>query len=91
MAGLTRTTFEHDEIREWVEGRFGCPVALRDGADHDLGIVFPGRSSRNRFEVILWDEWLTKFDDEGLALLYQTQQADGSASTFFRFVQRDDG
>jgi len=95
MAGTSRTTTEHDEIREWVEARAGCPVAVRDEADGEhpgvLWIVFPGRSSSERFDVVRWDEWLTKFDEEGLALLYQTQHADGSASTFFKLVQRDVG
>jgi hypothetical protein len=92
MAGTSRTTTEHDEIRRWVEAGAGCPVAIRDAADGDhpgvLWIAFPGRSS-HRFEVLGWDEWLTKFDDDGLALLYQTQEADGSASTCFKLVRAD--
>ena len=34
------------------------------------------------------DEWFTKFDDAGLALLYQERKADGSDSTFNKLVQR---
>ena len=95
MAGMSRTTTEHDEIKEWVEAHAGCPVAIRDTADGDhpgvLWIAFPGKAASNRFKILRWEEWLTKFDEEGLALLYQTQHGDGSASTFFKLVRRGDG
>ena len=93
MPSTTKTTVDHDEIRTWVEEHDGRPVTVRDTGDGGepgvLRIDFPGGSSGDRFEELSWDEWFEKFDGEGLALLYQTEHADGSDSTFCKLVQRD--
>ncbi len=86
-----RPTTDHDEIRRWVESRNGRPACVRETESGDsclLRIDFPGYSGAGSLEEISWDEWFAKFDESGLAFLYQSQKADGSDSTFFKLVRR---
>ncbi|MBO0692455.1 MAG: hypothetical protein J2P58_06130 [Acidimicrobiaceae bacterium] len=92
MASETSTTTDHEEIRSWVEGHGGKPVTVRDtesnGAPGVLRFDFPGGAGGERLEEITWDDWFTKFDENGLALVYQSQKASGEDSTFFKLVKR---
>ncbi|CEA09273.1 hypothetical protein BN1051_02641 [Arthrobacter saudimassiliensis] len=93
MASESHTTTDHDEIRRWVEKNDGRPASVKgteNGGD-DAGILridFPGGAGSDSLEQISWDEWFEKFDDSGLAFLYQEHKADGSDSTFFKLVNR---
>ena len=92
MASQTRTTTDHDQIRRWVEEHGGRPARVRDTADGSGGVLridFPGGAGEQELEPISWDEWFRIFDDQGLALLYQEQKADGEDSTFAKLVRRD--
>jgi hypothetical protein len=89
----TRTTTDHDEIRRWVEEHGGKPARVRSTGNGDdpgvLRIDFPGGAGEDELAPISWDEWFQKFDDEGLAFLYQESKASGEDSTFFKLVRRD--
>jgi hypothetical protein len=89
----TRTTTDHDEIRRWVEEHGGKPARVRSTGNGDdpgvLRIDFPGGAGEDELEPVSWDEWFQKFDDEGLAFLYQESKASGEDSTFFKLVRRD--
>jgi alkylation response protein AidB-like acyl-CoA dehydrogenase len=95
MASHTQTkkTTDHDEIRRWVEEHGGRPAAVRGtGDDGDPGMLridFPGGAGEESLEPVSWDEWFRKFDEKGLALLYQDRTAGGEDSTFFKLVSRD--
>jgi hypothetical protein len=93
MASKSKTTTDHDEIRRWVEKHDGKPATVKGtGSKQEAGVLridFPGGSGGDRLEEISWDEWFEKFDDEGLALLYQEQKASGEDSTFSKLVRRD--
>jgi hypothetical protein len=54
-----------------------------------LRIDFPGGAGEQDLEPISWDEWFRKFDETGLAFLYQEQKAGGEDSAFFKLVRRD--
>jgi hypothetical protein len=93
MAGSeSKTTTDHDEIRKWVEDHDGTPASVRGtengGSAGVLRIDFPGGAGDDRLEPISWDEWFEKFDEEGLAFLYQERKASGEDSTFFKLVSR---
>lgn len=88
-----QTTTDHDTIRTWVEDRDGVPasVAGTERKSEDVGILrfdFPGGAGEDKLTHISWDEWFEKFEEEGLALLYQDKKADGETSTFFKIVNR---
>jgi hypothetical protein len=87
MDGLSKTTTDHNEIREWAEYRGGKPARVKGtGNDDDPGILrieFPGYGEDENLETISWDEFFKKFDESGLAFLC------GGESRFFKFVDRE--
>jgi hypothetical protein len=93
VSSSTKTTTDHDEIRRWVEQHGGRPAAVRRTGDgHDPGVLridFPGGAGEEALEPISWDEWFEKFDENGLAFVYQDRKASGEDSTFFKLVARD--
>ena len=93
MASLSHTTTDHDEIRTWVEEHDGTPATVKGTGDGEeagvLRIDFPGGAGSDRLQPLEWDEWFAKFDESGLAFVYQEHKADGSDSTFFKLVNRD--
>ena len=92
MASQSRTTTDHEEIRQWVEEHDGNPATLKGtGSGDEAGVLridFPGGSGEDRLEPISWDDWFAKFDESGLAFLYQEQKSSGQDSTFFKLVNR---
>jgi hypothetical protein len=93
MAGESKTTTDHDEIRGWVEERGGRPVRVRDtGSGDDPGILridYPGFGGEESLEEISWEEWFEAFEDNGLAFLYQEETKEGEESRFSKLVSRD--
>lgn len=89
-----QVTTDHDFIRAWVEERGGKPAAVRDTArgGDDPGIIrvdFPGYSGEGSLEGITWEKWFQKFDESGLAFLYQEETSGGQKSNFNKLVKRD--
>ena len=88
----SKTTTDHDEIRGWVEQNSGTPASVRGtdagGEAGVLRIDFPGGAGEDQLEPISWESWFEKFEDAGLAFLYQAERADGGGSTFFKLVRR---
>lgn len=93
MASESHTTTDRDEIRRWVEEHGGKPAAVKGtGSDGDVGVLridFPGGAGEESLQHLDWDTFFEKFEEEDLAFLYQEQKADGSDSTFHKFVSRD--
>src|SRR6478609_3166997 len=91
----TKITTDHDEIRKWAEARGGRPAAVR--ATHrkdDPGVIrieFPGalNAKDDALEEISWEEFFEKFDEAGLALLYQEETAGGERSNFNKLIGRE--
>lgn len=92
-SGSARTTTDHDEIRSWVEARGGQPTVVastRNGRGPGiLRIDFPGFSGAGSLKPIDWDDFFGRFDEAGLAFLYQDQTASGRQSRFNKFVDRE--
>jgi hypothetical protein len=91
--GAASITTDHDVIRRWVEERGGCPATVkrtrRAGQPGVLRIDFPGYSGRETLEAIGWDEFFDKFEQNGLALLYQDRVAGGKTSRFAKLIRRE--
>lgn len=92
MAGASKKTIDHDEIKKWVEERGGRPARVKTtGGDGDPGLLridFPGYGKRDTLEPISWEEFFQKFDSKNLAFLYQETTKSGQESRFFKFVKR---
>lgn len=90
MANLSKTTQDHDTIRQWADERGGKPSHVaRTGSGEDVGILridFPGYSGEGSLEEISWEDWFEKFDENNLALLYEETTAEGQKSNFNKIV-----
>ena len=87
----SKTTTDHDTIRNWAEERGGRPatVAGTESGGEDAGILrIDFQDPDDKLAEIPWDEWFRKFDEEKLAFLYQDETKDGSTSRFFKLVSR---
>jgi hypothetical protein len=87
----SKTTTNHEEIKNWVEERGGHPAIVKGtekGGSALLRIDYPGFSGEDRLEEIEWDEFFEIFDENKLAFLYQDETADGEKSRFSKFVER---
>jgi hypothetical protein len=91
MAAAKSTT-DHEFIRKWVEKRGGQPAHVKSVAGKgEIGILridFPqppdnDDASDANLEPISWDEFFEKFDQSGLAFLYQED------SNFNKLVSRE--
>lgn len=92
MAGDSKTTTDHDEIRGWVEERGGRPATVAATGDGDdagiLRVDFPGVGDEDSLEELSWEDFFEKFEEKNLAFLYQDETASGEESRFFKFVSR---
>ncbi len=89
----SQTTTDHEFIRRWAEERGGTPSQVkgtqRRGKDAGLlRIDFPGYSGAGKLEPISWDEFFEKFEESGLALVYQEKTSNGERSNFNELVSR---
>ena len=93
MAGSSKTTTDHDEIRKWAEARGGKPATVkRTESKDDVGVLridFPGYGRDDSLEEISWAEFFAKFDEKQLAFLYQDKTSSGEESRFFKLVSRE--
>jgi hypothetical protein len=89
----SQVTTDHDQIREWAEERGAHPACVRGtGGKGDTGMIrldFPGYSGADSLEEISWDDFFRKFDEQGLALLYQDSTARGQKSNFNKLIARE--
>lgn len=92
MAGESRTTTDHNQIKKWAEERGGEPVKIASTGDgSDPGLIrlhFPDFSSDDPFEPISWDDFFRKFDEANLEFVYQETTSGGQRSNFFKLVKR---
>lgn len=87
----SKTTTNHDEIRQWAEARGGRPASVKGtGGDDEAGILrinFPG-GAEDSLEDISWEAFFKAFEANNLAFLYQEETASGDESRFFKLVNR---
>lgn len=88
----TRATTDHDEIRRWAEARGGRParaVGIEKDDDDFCVLRIEFDDATETLEPATWDAWFEAFDEEGLALVYQEENAEGETSRFNKLVARD--
>ena len=86
-----QVTTDHDAIRRSAEERGGRPASVSDtggrGGAGILGIDFEPETEE-RLELISWEDFFAKFDEEKLGFLHQDKTKDGGTSRFHKFVAR---
>jgi hypothetical protein len=91
----SNTTTDPEEIRRWAEERGGQPACVMGtGGKGDIGLLrleFPGTPNANddKLTPISWEDFFEKFEERGLALVYQEQTAEGERSNFNKIVSRE--
>lgn len=89
----SHTSVDHEEIRNWAEERGAHPACVRGtGKKGDVGMIrldFPGYTGDDKLQPISWDEWFDRFDENGLALVFQEKTAGGERSNFNKLVSRE--
>jgi hypothetical protein len=92
---LSKTTTDHEEIRRWAEARGAVPAEVqgtqKKGEPGILRFEFPKAPNRNddKLHEIPWEEFLRKFDENDLELVYQEKTAKGQTSNFNKLVHRE--
>jgi hypothetical protein len=87
----SKTTTDHDTIREWAEKRGAVPSTVEgtERDDEEAGILrFDFKPKDADLEPIDWDAFFEKFDESHLTFLYQDKTAGGKMSRFHKFVHR---
>ena len=85
-----QVTTDHAAIRKWAEARGGRPASVRGTGKGEAGVLridFEPEPAEG-LELISWDDFFAKFDEENLGFLHQDKTADGSTSRFHKFVDR---
>lgn len=88
----SKTTTDHDTIRQWAEQRGGRPATVEGTADGELGVLrikFDRDGGAQSLREVKWDDFFRKFDEENLAMVYQDEVEGGETSRFFKFVDRE--
>ena len=95
MAAESKTTTNHDDIREWVEERGGNPARVKGTEKGNsagvLRIDYPGFTGEDTLEAITWEEFFQAFEENNLAFLYQDETKDGKESRFSKLIERESG
>src|SRR5687767_7447905 len=67
MSAESKTTTNHDEIKQWVEERGGRPAIVKGTEKGDspgvLRIDYPGFTGEDTLEPITWEEFFEAFDE----------------------------
>ena len=93
---LSKTTQDHEEIKAWAERRGAKPAEVAStegkGGAGILRIMFPKAPHHNdgALKEIEWDEFFEKFDESGLALVYQEVTSEGAESNFNKLVHPEE-
>ena len=85
-----QVTTDHAAIRKWAEARGGRPANVKGTGKGEAGVLridFEPELAEG-LELISWDDFFAKFDEEKLGFLHQDKTADGSTSRFHKFVDR---
>lgn len=91
----SKTTSDHDKIRDWAEERGGVPALVQGAGDSEhagrIRLEFPDAPNRRDedLEEIDWDEFFEQFDDAGLAMVYEETTAEGEQSYFYKLIKRE--
>lgn len=89
---LSKTTKDHDEIKQWAEQRGAVPGEVEatetSSSAGILRFMFPKAPNSNdgTLKEISWDDFFEKFDASGLELLYQDVTKEGAESNFNRLI-----
>ena len=93
MNKISKTTTDHETIRQWAKERNAKPTAVKGThSEQETGIIrldLPGYGGGESLEEISWDEFFDKFEDNQLAFVYEDETKEGQKSNFNKLVKRE--
>jgi hypothetical protein len=83
---MTGITIEHAQIIDWTQSRGGHPAINREPA----GVATPIISFANEANETpaSWDEWMSVFDGDKWAFIYQDRTPEGELSRMWKVIPR---
>lgn len=86
----TRTTTDHETIREWVEGRGSTAAQVTEPAGNDPGslAIIPVGKMDDSVRDLPWEEFFEIFEEEKLAFVHRTERDDPKEQWFCAFIER---
>jgi hypothetical protein len=88
MAGESKVTTDHKEIRKWVEETDGRPAPVKGTGL--LRIDYKGFGNDDALEEISWEDFFEKSEEKKQAFLYQEKSSSGETSRFSKFFSRNE-
>ena len=85
----SKTTQDHDTIRQWAEERGGTHSIVEGTQILRLNFDEPGGDDDAKLKEVSWEEFFEVFDESDLSFLYTEETAGGQTSRFFKFVRQD--
>ncbi|WMJ73385.1 hypothetical protein RCC89_09440 [Cytophagaceae bacterium ABcell3] len=94
MAGESKKTTNHNQIKRWVEARDGKPASVKGTGDNkNAGLLRfrfeNGRQPKAELKDITWDEFFDQFEKNKLQMVYQDKTKTGRKSRFNKLVNRE--
>ncbi|MCA1740695.1 MAG: hypothetical protein LC740_18315 [Actinobacteria bacterium] len=93
---LSKTTQDHEEIKQWAERRGAIPSEVASThSKKEPGILrfaFPKAPNHNDSSLneLSWEDFFEKFDENGLELVYQEVTSEGAESNFNKLIYPTD-
>lgn len=91
--GKSKTTSDHQFIRQWAEERGGHPARVKGAGGHeDAGMIridFPGYSGEGSLEPISWEKFFEKFEEKQLAMVFEDVPPGDEKARFNKLVSRE--
>ena len=84
----SKTTKDHDTIRQWAEERGGKPTVVEETQILRFNFDEPGGNDDDKLKEVSWEEFFEIFDEADLSFLYTEETHDGGTSRFFKFVRK---
>lgn len=81
MIGIT---IEHASIIEWTQTRGGHPAMQRPAVQAPLPVI----AFSNEDGEVSWEEWISVFDHDEWAFIYQDRTPEGELSRIWKIIPR---
>ena len=90
FAGLNESmigiTIEHAQIIDWTQSRGGHPAINRVSAELVTPIISFTTEANQR--AVSWEEWMSVFDKDEWAFIYQDRTPEGELSQMWEIIPR---
>jgi hypothetical protein len=84
MQSMIGITIEHEQIIDWTQSRGGRPAINRESGNPSPVISFSNEANG----AVSWEEWMSVFDRDEWAFIYQDRTSEGEPSLMWKIIPR---